>query len=192
MKKETFISFEQMKILKRIFKYLYNQAFTDQMTGLKNRNAYEERVKYLRSNPSQLKNLRVMMLDINGMKFINDNYGHTPGDEAIKIVGMCMAEAFGDKEFCARYGGDEFVGLFYSDITENIAKLNRSLKMKGYSVEYPLSVSIGVAEFDETKDNGIDSLINRCDQLMYMKKKARAAEHCYYNPHSGDNFIPAI
>lgn len=166
-----YLTLDQMMVLRKTFNYLYKNAFIDLMTGLRNRNAFEKKIKTLNDNPQRLTGLRVVMLDINDMKNINDNYGHAAGDEAIRIVGKCIREAFDSKDFCARYGGDEFVCLSYFDVSQKIATLNRLLKTESYSLAYPLTVSIGVVAYSENQDDKIDSLIKRCDQLMYLRKK---------------------
>lgn len=165
---------EDVLILRDTIRYLYNQAFVDSMTGLKNRNAYEEKLQSFRSSPFQLDGLHVVMIDINGLKAINDNYGHEAGDKTIKIVGKCLAAVFGDNDFCARIGGDEFLCFLYNDVSDKITAFNRLLKVENYFVVHPVSVSIGIAEYNSLKDDGIDSLIQRSDKLMYMKKKSRA------------------
>lgn len=172
---------------------LYKYAFIDLMTGLKNRNAYEEKLKFFRSNRSKLKGLHVVVFDIDGLKAINDNYGHNRGDEAIKIVGKCLTKVFRDTDFCVRMGGDEFVCFSYNDVSDNIAEFNRLLELESYYLEYTLSVSIGITTYDERKDKGIDSLIKRGDNLMYMKKKAKHSERCYMTNQVGHiNLIQAI
>lgn len=180
-------------ISRKDISYLYRYAFIDLMTGLKNRNAYEEKVKSFRNNRSKLKGLCVVVLDIDGLKAINDNYGHHCGDEAIKTVGKCLNMAFGDTDFCVRMGGDEFVIFSYNDVSGNIAEFSRLLETESYYLEYPLSVSIGITTYDEKKDDGIDSLIKRGDKLMYTKKKARLSRRGYMSNQVGRmNFNPAI
>lgn len=184
---------KRMIISRKDINFLYKYAFIDLMTGLKNRNAYEEKLKFFRHNHSKLKGLCVVVIDIDGLKTINDNYGHNSGDEAIKTVGKCLNKAFRDTDFCVRMGGDEFVCFSYNDVSENIAKFNRLLETESYYLEYPLSVSIGITTYDEKKDDGIDSLIKRGDQLMYMKKKAKHSERLHIPNQAGSfNLIPAI
>lgn len=167
------MTFKEMSIVEKTFDYLYRRAFTDTMTGLSNRNAYEEKVELLKLKPRELKGLYAAVIDINGLKEINDKFGHDSGDDAIKLVGKCLSQSFDNQDFCARIGGDEFVCFLYSDASEKIDTLNQLIKLESTFVKFPLSISVGFAKYDETRDNGIDSLINRCDMLMYMKKKAK-------------------
>ena len=76
--------------MRKTISYLYKLAFTDLCTGLKNRNAYEEKLSRLRDGKDSLRNLRIVFIDIDNLKYINDNYGHYAGDEAIKtVVSIC-------------------------------------------------------------------------------------------------------
>ncbi len=86
---------------------LYRQLATeDSMTMLSNRNAYELRLQEFVNDPP--KELNYVILDIDGMKHINDNYGHHMGDQVISLVAGCIYEVFGALGDCYRIGGDEF------------------------------------------------------------------------------------
>lgn len=184
---------KRIKISRKDINFLYKYAFIDLMTGLKNRNAYEEKLKFFRKNRLKLKGLSVIVIDVDGLKAINDNYGHDCGDEAIKTVGKCLTKVFRDTDFCVRMGGDEFVCFSYNDVSRNIAEFNRLLETESYYLEYPLCVSIGITTYDEKMDDGIDSLIKRGDKLMYMKKKAKYSERGYMSNQFGRiNLIQAI
>ncbi|MDD4690289.1 MAG: GGDEF domain-containing protein [Eubacteriales bacterium] len=93
---------------KERIKYLYKLAFTDLLTGFKNRNAYEEKLKVYIRQPELLKGDSVVVIDIDGLKQINDTYGHHSGDEAIRTIGDGIIKSFSNKNFCCRNGGDEF------------------------------------------------------------------------------------
>lgn len=164
---------EETNNLLNIISYLYKYAFIDFMTGLKNRNAYEEMVRSLKNNPSKLAGLRVVMIDVDELKSINDNYGHDSGDAAIKTVGKCIAKAFGTGTLTFRYGGDEFICFSYTDISQNIKTFNQLMSLEKFSVNFPLNASIGFAEFDKTIDAGIDALVKRCDDALYLNKTRR-------------------
>ena len=88
---------------------LFELAYTDSMTELQNRNAYEERLKKLRKPSSNISRITVVVIDINGMKEINDSYGHFSGDDAIKTVAKALRDTLGEKADIFRIGGDEFV-----------------------------------------------------------------------------------
>ena len=174
----TVIKAEKASNLFNIIDYLYKYAFIDSMTGLKNRNAYEETMRYLRSTPSKLSGLRVAMIDIDKLKSINDHYGHDAGDAAIKTVGTCIVKAFGTETLSFRYGGDEFVCMSFTDVSENIEKFNQFMSTEKLSFEFPLNASVGWAEYDQTIDVEIDALMRRCDNIMYSNKNTKKALSC--------------
>lgn len=175
IKERAFSVSEEVSLPLNIIVHLYKYAFIDLMTGLKNRNAYEETVLFLRDVPSKLSGLRVVMIDIDDMKSINDNYGHDAGDAAIKSVGKCIARAFDPGTLTFRYGGDEFICFSFNDISKNIKHFNQLISLEQLSVNFSLNASVGFVEYDKTFDSGIDALIKRCDNIMYFNKKAKKA-----------------
>ena len=69
---------------------LFELAYTDSMTEVQNRNAYEERLKKLRKPNANISCITVVVVDVNGLKEINDSYGHFCGDDAIKTVAKAL------------------------------------------------------------------------------------------------------
>jgi diguanylate cyclase (GGDEF)-like protein len=150
---------------------LFRLAYTDAMTGLYNRNAYEEKLEKLNRANARLDKIMIVIVDINRMKFINDTYGHRTGDETIKTVAKCLCKTVGMKADVYRIGGDEFACIAEKDITSNISEFKDLISFIGEEKIYPLSVSIGYSKFDTKKDTTIDDLIRRCDKKMYEAKK---------------------
>ena len=83
---------------------LFELAYTDSMTEVQNRNAYEEKLKKLRKPSSNISRITVIVIDINGMKEINDSYGHFSGDDAIKTVARALKDTLGTKADIFRIG----------------------------------------------------------------------------------------
>ena len=98
---------------------LFELAYTDSMTEVQNRNAYEERLKKLRKPNANISRITVIVVDVNGLKEINDSYGHFSGDDAIKTVAKALRDTIGLKGDIYRIGGDEFLVLI-PGITENL------------------------------------------------------------------------
>lgn len=147
-------------------------SMQDVLTGLQNRLA-------LRRNYDSYKNreLTVMMLDLDNFKTINDTYGHTEGDKVLKETGVLLAKTFG-KDYCYRYGGDEFLVLC-PDLSESkfIKKLDDMMKSKpsfnvnGISVN--VEFSFGYIH-DLVKDiEDLRQFFSLADQRMYASKKAK-------------------
>ena len=152
--------------------YLYKLAYIDLMTGLKNRNAYEERLTFLR----KIENLEMLsgaVMDIDCLKMINDTYGHYAGDEAIKTVGVSILKAFENGELCFRVGGDEFVCLTYGSITEAIHNFEKDFKLKKLNLEFDFTVSVGYAAYDKKQDKTIMILSSAVINLCILTKIKR-------------------
>lgn len=102
---------------------LFKLAYTDAMTGVYNRNAYEEKLEKLNKVNARLDNIMVVIVDLDKLKCINDTYGHRTGDDAIKTVADCILKTVGKKADIYRIGGDEFVCIAERDISSYIAEL---------------------------------------------------------------------
>lgn len=120
-------------------------SYHDQLTGLYNRRFLEEMVStldYVNSRP-----IMIMMLDVNGLKLVNDAFGHQYGDELLKAIAQALNEDFGEAMAIARIGGDEFVVLIEEASEAILEEKSEAFKAKisQRNVEgVPLSVSIGV------------------------------------------------
>lgn len=110
---------------------LFNLAYTDSMTELANRNAYEEHLKKLRRDNANLQNITVVVVDINGLKQINDSFGHHTGDEAIKTIADILKDTIGKKADVYRIGGDEFVCISENNPFPYIAQFRDTVSFAG-------------------------------------------------------------
>lgn len=155
---------------------LEEASFRDVLTGLFNRRYF---MMVLRSEILRVKRYKidsvVVMLDMDGLKKINDTYGHDAGDRALREVAKALLENVRSTDICARYGGDEFVILMPETDVENAKKaVRRILKRLNEKVvgNTPLSFSAGVAQIlPEDYPDGI-SLLKRVDELLYAAKKS--------------------
>ena len=145
-------------------------AYYDQMTGLQNRRAYEEKIDQYRKNmPS---GCCVVMVDINGLKKMNDMFGHDTGDELIIGAAKCLRESFHNVESIYRIGGDEFC-VIMNGTTESVEEClkqleNAASRWKGKYAD-GISVSYGFATDKEFDD--FDSMLKAADQRMYTFKR---------------------
>ncbi len=151
---------------------LFKLAYTDMMTGTLNRNAYEERLRKLRKPSANLRDITVIVVDVDGLKNINDKYGHHTGDEAIKIVASFLETSIGEKGEIYRVGGDEFVCIAMGEIGGHISEFKDMIGFQNNDVPYSLNASVGYKAYDDSFDS-IDELIKHCDKLMYEDKKRR-------------------
>lgn len=147
--------------------------FTDCLTGLYNR-VYLE---FLHKRVCNKKDCWVsgIMIDLNGFKQINDNYGHAEGDLALCIVADLLRKSFSEYGVVTRYAGDEFVIMLNTTDDQLIQKIIKSAK-KNFVTEnekndkpYQLSASMGYA-ITNLSNETIDDFMNRIDEQMYQDK----------------------
>ncbi|MCB2288665.1 transporter substrate-binding domain-containing protein [Clostridium sp. CS001] len=145
-------------------------SYHDQLTGLYNRRFFEEELKRL-DNKENLP-LTIFMADVNGLKLVNDSFGHATGDELLKRIAMVILKGCGDNGTVSRIGGDEFVILLPKVDTikaEEIFKCISALASEEEVSSIKLSVSIGY----ETKYNDgedIFGVLKKAEDFMYKKK----------------------
>jgi len=145
-------------------------SFHDQLTGLYNRRFFEEELKRLdvkRNYP-----LTLVMADVNGLKLINDSFGHATGDELLKNVAEVLRKGCRADDIIARLGGDEFVILLPKTgavETEQILKRVNALATQERVGSVELSISFGYeTKRNEIKD--IHELLKKAEDYMYKRK----------------------
>ena len=117
---------------------------------------------------------------MDGLKLINDNYGHKEGDFALQRLASVISSCCGKNRICARFGGDEFIILGYGAKDGDIQKLESEFKNQldivNHTINkpYKLSASIGTIVTDVTPDLLLFTLITQADEIMYERKKKKA------------------
>ncbi len=155
------------KISDEKIKYL---SFHDKTTTLYNRAFFEEEIKRL-DKKRQLP-LSVVIADVDGLKVINDNFGHKRGDMLLQKIAGILKSCFRGEDIIARYGGDEFGVLLPTTNIEEASKVFERIKLaciKESTRTLPLSISLGVACKVEMSQD-INSLIKEADKQMYKDK----------------------
>lgn len=157
-------------------------AGTDALTGLGNRYSYDNAINEISVLPRVPDDLYILMMDLNGLKGVNDNLGHEAGDEFIRGAGQCIVKAIGNLGKVYRVGGDEFMAIVYARGEEMVAILDgidrNALEWKG-SFNNTLSISTGysatrdvVALTEETVRERLEKMKRIADRRMYEAKKA--------------------
>lgn len=150
------------------------EALEDPLTGLKNRRAYALEIEKL-NRQAALGRLSVASMDINGLKFTNDSFGHIAGDELIKGASTAMKAYFGKNGWkLFRTGGDEFIAMTTKavpDKEEIISEFKMQLKNFHHENIKELSVSIGLAIAGENQVSNVEELIKLADKKMYVDKE---------------------
>lgn len=155
----------------------------DSLTDLYNRFGFSRyTAESFRTCVKEQKQLMVLFADLDGLKKINDMYGHDKGDIAIKTIADALREACIQGEVCARFGGDEYV-VYAADYDEEKAenfcrRFEEALLHYNYAVKQPFSISasLGYEVFVPSPEDAIDKYIDRADKKMYNKKNEKRAE----------------
>lgn len=145
----------------------------DELTGLKNRRALQEDLKQI-TEAGNLQQLTVILMDLNGLKTVNDNLGHQAGDELLMGLAQCITQAMQDYGQLYRTGGDEFLMLLNCTRQELKAILSNFDQLtsdwRGSQVG-PISTARGVARYEDYPDLGFAELVDQADQKMYEDKR---------------------
>ena len=167
--------------LKDYISYINSLAYMDALTGLGNRTAYLEKTLELdRQIAEKEADFAVAVLDINGLKQVNDQFGHDNGDLLITRTGDLLKTIFG-AENAYRIGGDEFLavmeGMDRPGMEALFARLDESLPASNEGFEIQLNLSKGLAVFDSESDAEYRQVFKRADQAMYADKAAFYRAH---------------
>ena len=157
---------------------------TDELTGLNNRFGMNQRAVPLMENAHKDKiQCAVVFIDINRMKYINDNFGHVQGDLAIRTVASVLQDKMPDGWIGIRYGGDEFIAVGACEkeklVKEFIENYDKELKTRVNSMNltYPLTVSIGYILSDPESSLSLSEYVNKADSIMYESKQKTYNNH---------------
>lgn len=151
-------------------------ALVDELTGLRNRRglvvlADQQAKVAARAGLA----LSAVFVDIDGMKAINDSYGHAEGDRALVAVAGALRATFRASDIVARLGGDEFCVLLVDDQGQVDGELDRriaSLRSVAPSATrgYEISLSVGLARLKPGESGSVENLLSRADRAMYLDK----------------------
>ncbi|NCB74518.1 MAG: GGDEF domain-containing protein [Clostridia bacterium] len=157
-----------------------SQSKHDSLTQLYNRYFFAEQFKMVKENAiSNKEKFFVVMVDIDGLKSINDEHGHLAGDMVIVRISSEIFRNSSSKDIIARFGGDEFVGIFLNTTIEALELLLDTIKLKleADPIDYQTSqitpsFTYGISTFP---DDGCEltELVKVADERMYTKKRLR-------------------
>ena len=153
-------------------KKLQEQAVTDALTGLYNRTYLDE---FIKIHNDDCYPLAIISADCDGLKKINDTYGHIAGDEYIKATANLFKTVLPQECILFRMGGDEFLALLPSTLEEKALLLVEQLKdrQKQYRIQNrQLSISFGVSVMNSRADS-FHTCITDSDKKMYYEKKTK-------------------
>ena len=168
-------------LLERANNMLAELYVKDHLTKVYNRRGFYNSIKHMILECSEKKwELFIISIDMDDLKGINDKYGHSEGDIALKTFGEAMISAANEHEICSRFGGDEFV---IAGIAEDGNKRAREYTGQMFAYldnfnktsgkPYTVTGSIGISVTKADSDAAIDEMMLAADQLMYENKKER-------------------
>ena len=150
-------------------------ANTDQLTGLKSRNAFEVDLKNAVSEGAAT-GVGLLVADLDHLKQVNDTLGHAVGDRYIQQAAEALRQALGGRAVLYRVGGDEFVALYRQTTPEQLERDAEAVKwcFEELKEAWPVatSLSIGGAVFDPGQDGDLHGTYRRADAGMYEEKRA--------------------
>lgn len=146
-------------------------SYTDALTGLPNRAAYQEYLKDLEKR-ADMPSVTVYSMDVNGLKGTNDSRGHLCGDILLRDSAACILKVFGDEtgKNVFRIGGDEFTAICLNQSEQDIERTLKSFREE--QARYAISISAGYAHAESLKDEKLQKLFEQADQDMYGNKAA--------------------
>lgn len=159
---------------KRLYEQSERLSHFDLLTQIHNRRAFE---KALNQAIKEKKIFYLIMFDLDGLKWINDKYGHQAGDQFLKCMADQMQDIKRENDTIARFGGDEFIAICYrserDDILQELEKFEAHSQNKGMEIQgdqVSCSFSYGVVQYPQDGNNEKD-LIREVDSRMYKYKR---------------------
>lgn len=147
---------------------LFKLAYTDMMTGAKNRNAFDETIERMRHDERKLEKVCVLSIVLTDYDILCGCYGNRTGDEAIRELANCILDELGEKADVYRTGTNEFICIANKNLFPYVANLGEVMFKISEEKEYPFFPVITCVSYNEKKHKTIDEL------LLYCDKKANA------------------
>lgn len=163
-------------------------AYYDNLTGLPNRNMFEQRGEFFLSD-AKIKgsSMAVIYMDIDNFKYINDIFGHLTGDLFLKEISFSLNESIQSSDFIAKASGDEFIIIFNdvkdkADIEQRIKKVTDNVRKPWHynEQEFFISVSIGIGIYPDNADD-LNTLLKNADTAMFVVKAKGKDSYCFYD-----------
>lgn len=152
------------------------QMYHDSLTGLYNRRYFNEELSKIDRQENYP--LSVIVIDLNGLKLMNDIFGHLMGDKFIETAGMILKNNCREEDIIIRYGGDEFFILMPKTSSDDAKRIiNRIKKESNETIVQYMNVSMAMGYATKTKDEeDIKNIINIADNFMYKNKVIESRE----------------
>lgn len=174
-------SLRRQYAVEELYKAAEARAITDTMTGLYNRNGYNKMLSEMINDIGEEEKFAFLFFDNNGLKYINDTYGHVAGDDVICQTANIISKRYfpeARKEYNFRIGGDEYVKLVLGKVNGEMAgqcidKIHEALNKlnKEGGREYPIYVAGGFQLYTADTIMSPDEIMKHADEQMYVNKE---------------------
>jgi len=162
--------------MRRRTEAMQRMAFYDHLTGLPNRRYVEMTLRGLLSEPSPSTDVfGVLLIDLDSLKSINDNFGHSAGDQALREAGQAVAGALRPTDIIGRWGGDEFLAIVHNvdatiltELVRRAVAMTERRRIEAQDQQLALSISAGATL--ALPGESLEQLIQRADALLYRSK----------------------
>ena len=161
----------------KLYTKTLNEAIKDSLTGIHNRRYFDERfLDEIDRAKRYGESLSLVVCDIDRFKQVNDTFGHQVGDMVLTQLADILKKNRRKSDVVARYGGDEFAMLLLNTDKDEAVSVAEKLRQeieravfKAYDVDLKITISFGVASFDEQNDT-FNSLMSKADKFLYAAK----------------------
>ncbi len=157
-------------------------SLLDELTGIYNRRGFMTLAEHqMKLSRRRLVGFYLIFIDLDGMKAINDTYGHAAGDKTLMATAQLLSDTFRGSDVVARMGGDEFAVVTTESNGHGSAPIITRLEAAVchhncmHSEDPPLSFSCGAVYFDPEQDIPLETLLEEADKIMYDNKRAKYA-----------------
>jgi diguanylate cyclase len=180
-KEQNAILSRHVEALQNKLKRAVSRSLTDPLTGLYNRQGWDQEIHNACQTASIMSlPFATALIDIDNFKHINDDYGHQVGDLVLSKLGKALQESFRSEDIIARYGGDEIAFILRAPnlekaekrldrMVKEIGKPTYSCKVDGKEFFLKISISCGVSFY--RKGDTVENLLRRADEALYKAKK---------------------
>lgn len=174
------------------------RAMTDPMTGLPNARSLQMHFEKEAARARRKGNIfHLLMLDLDGFKAVNDNFGHKTGDEMLREISRVIGSQLREYDFLARYAGDEFVAIIpetdelnISDLCRRIEEAINNFKLSvGYGQFAQVGISIGSSSYTQN-GKSLDQIIIAADKSMYAVKDQHKRKRLLGDKKIENNLVP--
>ena len=155
-------------------------ALIDDLTGFNNRRGFLALAEHHANLAYRTgKTFLLAFVDLDGLKRINDTFGHQEGNRALVDTSIVLRDSFRQSDILARLGGDEFAILIAEAAENDIEAVHHRIyrKLRSFNAEpgrrYDLSFSVGIVPNDATQHSNLEQLLSQADALMYRQKQSK-------------------